>query len=244
VIEDHERIEELLAGYALLSLSGEDAAEADRLLAQHVPSCVVCRQLLSDFQILAGDLALAADPVAPPDLALSRLHRAIEDVPLSRRSGRRTSFLALAASVVALVAMGGLSFVMVGRANRAQDTTSTALELLSAIRSPNVQPVRVDPEGDTPTTTGFLEVSAPDIRVLYLAARDCPEPAPGYDYVLWLGSGGVFTPVERFTPIDGVVLLRLAVDVDQYDGIWITEELRDQVPTTPNTEHRSWRAEL
>ena len=36
--EDHERIDELLAGYVLLSLSGEDAAEADRVLIDHVPS--------------------------------------------------------------------------------------------------------------------------------------------------------------------------------------------------------------
>ena len=37
--EDHVRIQELMAGYVLDGLSGEDAVEADRLLSEHVPSC-------------------------------------------------------------------------------------------------------------------------------------------------------------------------------------------------------------
>jgi len=48
VTEDHERIDELLAGYVLLSLSGEDAAEADRILVDHVPSCATCRATSSN----------------------------------------------------------------------------------------------------------------------------------------------------------------------------------------------------
>jgi len=55
VTEDHERIDELLAGYVLLSLSGEDAAEADRILVDHVPSCPTCRANLSEFQAVAGE---------------------------------------------------------------------------------------------------------------------------------------------------------------------------------------------
>ncbi len=230
---DHERIDELLAGYVLLALSGEDAKEADRLLADHVPACLACRQTLTDLQTLAGDLALAADPVPPPDLVLTRLHRGIEDVPLSGRSGRRGSFLALAASVAAFVALGGLSFVMVNRANRAEDRMATALDLIATMQSPGANQVQVDPKGGTPASTGFLEVSAPDVRVLYLAARDCPEPEPGYDYVLWLGSGGSFTPVERFVPLDGLVLLGLPVDVSRFDEIWITEEVAGETPRDP-----------
>jgi hypothetical protein len=63
--EDHGRIEELLAGYALRSLEGSDAADADRLLADHVPACAGCRQTLDAFVAIAGDLALDA-PVLPP----------------------------------------------------------------------------------------------------------------------------------------------------------------------------------
>ena len=46
--EDHEQLEELLAGYALLALSEEDAARADRILTEHVPGCALCRRTLAD----------------------------------------------------------------------------------------------------------------------------------------------------------------------------------------------------
>jgi hypothetical protein len=246
VSQDHERIEELLAGYALLSLSGEDALEADRILAEHVPACLTCRQTVAEFQALAADLALAADPTAPPDLVLARIHRGIDEVPLGRPRARRGSWFAVAASVVALVAMGGLSFVLAGRASQAEDARSLAIELLSLMRSPGVDPVSLDPEGDTPPASSFVGVPAPDIRRFYLVADDCPEPIAGHAYQLWLGSGGTFTPVDgTFAPSSGgVVLIRLTVDVSRYDEILITEEPLGSTPTTPSTTGRSWRAEL
>ena len=47
---DHERTQELLAGYVVRSLSGEDAAEADRVLTDHVPGCDECRSTLDAFR--------------------------------------------------------------------------------------------------------------------------------------------------------------------------------------------------
>jgi hypothetical protein len=245
-VDDHERIEQLLAGYALLALSGEDAAEADRLLAEHVPSCVSCRRTLTEFRSLAGDLALAADPVDPPDLLLARLHAGIDDVPFSRRRATgRASWIAIAAGVVALVAMGGLSFVSMGRANQAEDERSLAIELLSLMHSPGVEPVRVEPEGAAPASSGFVGVAAPDVRKLYIVADVCPDPAPGHAYQLWLGAHGSFRPMgPMFVPRSGSVLIELTVDVSRYDEVWITEEPAGEPPTTPSTGGRSWRAEL
>ena len=134
--EDHERIDELLAGYVLLSLSGEDAAEADRILAEHVPSCGRCRATLNELQAVSGDLALAAAPVDPPETLLPRIHRAIDEVPLAGRTPRRGALVAVAASAVALVALGGLSLVLGNRLSDAQTRAGTALEILSAMRSP------------------------------------------------------------------------------------------------------------
>src|SRR4029453_4436603 len=71
--EDHVRIQELMAGYVLDGLSGEDAVEADRLLSEHVPSCPLCRDQLAGFQAVAGDLALAVSPAQPPDLLLPKI---------------------------------------------------------------------------------------------------------------------------------------------------------------------------
>jgi hypothetical protein len=243
--QDHDRIEELLAGYALLSLDGEDAAEADRLLTEHVPSCLMCRQALAELRVVTGDLALDADPVIPPDLVRARILRGVDEVPRSTRRGRG-SLVALAASVAALVAMGGLSFAMAGRASRAEDRTDAAIQLLSAMRSPGADPVRVGPEAGTPTGSGFLGVTLPDVRRLYLVADVCPDPSPGHAYQLWLGEGGRFTPVgDMFVPGgDGVVLLELTVDVARYDEIWITEESVAERPAAPSPDGHSWRASL
>jgi hypothetical protein len=244
-MQDHERAEELLAGYALLALSGEDAAEADRLLAEHVPSCISCRQALADYRSIAGDLALAADPVDPPELVLTRLHRGIDEVPFARRRAGRGSWLTVAAGVVALVAMGGLSVVSMGRANQAEDERTLAMELLSIMRSPGVDPVRVEPEGQAPTSSGFVGVAAPEVRKLYLVADVCPDPEPGHAYQLWLGDDGAFRPVGRmFVPRGGSVLIELTVDVGRYDEVWITEEEAGPPPATPSLGGRSWRADL
>jgi hypothetical protein len=243
--EDHEQIEELLAGYALLALSGEDAARADRILTEHVPGCASCRRTLAEYRALAGELALATPPVDPPDTTLARIHRAMDDVPLAGRRPRRGMLVALAASVVALVAMGGLSLVLGGRLNEAQTQAGTALEIVSAMRSPGAQPVHVEPQGDLPPDSGIVEVSAPDIRRLYLAADAVPEPTPGRAYQLWLGADGEWTAVdEPFWPNDGVILIEIVVDVARYDAIWITEEPVGIVPVEPNTDGRTWQAEL
>jgi len=243
--EDHERIDELLAGYVLLSLSGEDAAEADRVLAEHVPSCGTCRETLSELQAVAGDLALVASPVDPPETLLPRIHRAIDEVPLAGRTPRRGAFIAVAASAVALVALGGLSLVLGNRLSDAQTRAGTALEILSAMRSPGAQPVNVTPQDDTPPESGGVEVSAPDVRRLYIAAEYWPEPAPGRAYQLWLGNDDGWVPVdEMFWPEGGVVLREVEVDVSLYDKLWITEETIGPPPTDPSTDGPSWFASL
>ena len=244
--EDHERIEELLAGYALLSLEGEDAAEADRLLSEHVPGCARCRRTLEDFQTLSGDLALATTPADPPETMLPRIHRAMDEVPLEGRRPRRGAIVAVAASAVALVAMGSLSLVLGNRLNHAQTRAGTALEILSAMQSPDSQPVNVAPQGQTPPESGLVELSVPEIRTIYVASSDFPEPASGHAYQLWLRSNGQWVPVgQRFWPEDGVVLLELqGVDVSRYDAIWITEEVAGTPPTEPHTDWQSWSAPL
>jgi hypothetical protein len=246
VTEDHERIEELLAGYALLSLEGEDAAEADRLLSEHVPGCSRCRRSLSDFQALSGDLALAAPPADPPETMLPRIHRAMDEVPLEGRGPRRGALVAMAASAVALLALGGLSLVLGSRLNEAQTRAGTALEILSAMRSSTSQPNPIAPQGGTPPQSGLVEVSAPEIRTIYVAADDCPEPAPGHAYQLWLGSDGEWVPVgQMFWPEDGVVLMEVPnVDTSRYDAIWISEEVAGAPPSEPSTQWHSWAGKL
>jgi hypothetical protein len=239
----HERIDELLAAYALGSVDGADAEEADRLLADHVPSCSTCHQTFADLREVAGDLALEARPAEPGDLVWQRIRHGMDDVPLAGRSPRRAALVALAASLVGFLAMGGLSVTMATRASRAEDARATALRLVSLMRSPGVDPNSVEPVSGA--ASSFTEVSSPDVRRMYVVADVCPQPAAAHAYQVWLGDDGSFAPIgEPFVPQDGHVLLELTVDVARYDEIWITEEPLGVVPTTPTLTGRSWRAAL
>jgi predicted anti-sigma-YlaC factor YlaD len=115
--EQHEAIEELLAGYVLRSLSGEDAARADRVLSDHVPGCPACRDTLSVFRGVTSDLALDAAPVTPPETLLPRLHRELGEPALRRRPA---GAFAIAAGIVAVVGLAGLTVAQGLRANNAQ----------------------------------------------------------------------------------------------------------------------------
>jgi len=242
VIDDHERIEELLAGYALLALDGEDAAEADRLLAEHVPSCLTCRTRLAEFQELTGDLGLAA-PLAPvPDLLLPRIHRAMNLPSLPFAGSRRPAMLAVAASVVALVVMGGMSLTMAGRVDRAEQKAEDALGAATLAGSTvPLSPLGSDAEGSL-----VVDIPESDVRTIYLASQECPEPAPGRVYILWLGRDGDYVPYGEFAPDgSGHVILEVRVDVALFDEILVTEEIDGARPEEPNVDgERTWHAVL
>jgi hypothetical protein len=242
---DHERIEELLAGYVLLALEGEDAREADLLLAEHVPSCLTCRETLAGFQSVIGDLALVPSPVPVPELVLPRIRRGISDVPIRRRRG--IGLVAVAASVVALVGMAGLSLSLGNRVTKAEQLRGRALEVLNAMQQPGTNQVPLQPTQPEGATGGLVEVSGPGLERMYLYGRDVPSPAPGSAYQLWLGSGGTYTAVgASFVPEDGLVLLELQnVDTSVYDEVLITEEPIGVVPATPTTDGgHVWRAAI
>jgi hypothetical protein len=240
--EDHDRIEELLAGYVLLGLSGEDAVEADRLLSEHVPSCHQCRDAMAGFQTVAGDLALAVSPAQPPDLLLPRIRRGVAETPV--RGRHRASLVAVAAGVAALVALAGLSISLGDRVSRTEQQRGRLLAAMEALQQPGTSPVSLQSQGQT--AAGLVEVSGPGLQRMYVIGRDVPMPSQGRVYQLWLGSNGAFVRVEdgAFVPEDGLVLLELTVDAGRYDEILVTEERIGDAPQSPSHLGHTWHAFL
>lgn len=237
---EHERELELLAGHVLSALAPEDETETERLLAEHVPTCDTCRGALADLQAVVGDLALAAGPVDPPEILLARIRRELREDERRRRRG--LGIVAMAAGLVAIVGMAGMSVSLGSRATRAEAERVTAVEMLSALRDPATSPVPLRAMSAT-ASGGLVEVAREEH--LYLYGEDVPTPPPGYAYQLWLGSGGVFVPVgDPFVPRDGVVLLRITVDPARFDELLITEELLGEEPERPRLQGRAWHAEL
>ncbi len=238
--ENHDEIDELLAGYVLRSLSGEDADATDRLLSEHVPACPMCRETLAGFQAVAGELALASAPVAPPDLLLPGIRRALVEEPSPARR-RPLVLFAAAASIVAVLGMAGLSVSLGVRTSHMRQQNSLLREALGAASRPDASQVSLaaNPQSQTPLT----EITAPGLERIYLMGHDIPMPAPGHVYRVWFGKGGQYTSVGEFLPDPDFTVLRLLVDPTRYDEILITEEPRGPAPAVPSGAVR-WSATL
>jgi predicted anti-sigma-YlaC factor YlaD len=158
--QEHERIDELLAGYALRSLTGEDAAEADRLLSEHVPDCERCRETLLALSDTVADLALAAERIAPPETLLPRLHRELE--PRGRRpAGGGWAGIAAGAAVVLIA--GGIAVSMGLRAGDLQSQNDLFAQALRYAQLPNADNARLVGAGATDPAP-VSEVAAPDVN--------------------------------------------------------------------------------
>lgn len=221
---EHEAIEELLAGYVLRSLSGEDAREADRLLSEHVPACALCRDALAGFQDVAADLALEPAPLAIPDVLLPRLHRGLGP-PTPRR--RPATVFAAAASVVAVLGLGGLAVTQGIQASDARKQADLVQAVLDLSQQPDASMVPVGP---------VTEYGRPGVRELYIYGTGVPDPAPGMVYRLWLGSGSSYTWVADFRPDEGLVILHGQFDPALYDRIVVTEVPEGSAHTQPVDE--------
>ena len=227
---DHDRIDELLAGYVLRSLSGEDAAEADLVLSEHVPACADCRRTLAAFQVVVADLALDVEPLAPPETLLPRLHRELD--PQARRR-RPAQLFAVAASVVVVAGLAGMAVTQNVRANHGRQQASALRATMDTAARPDANLVPVGPA---------TEISAPGLKVCYLYGRSVPAPAPGMVYRVWLVAGTTPTYVGEFVPLDGFVNLEVPFDPSAYDTLWITQGPAGSEPVAPTSTEVLWQA--
>jgi hypothetical protein len=226
--EAHESIEELLAGYALRSLSGEDAARVDHLLSDHVPSCPACRDSLAVFQGVTADLALDAAPMTPPDTLLPSLHRDLGD-----QGGRRrpVAVFAVAASMVAVVGFAGLAVTQSLRVNTTKSRLNDIASAMDFATQPGASMVQVN--SSSADKEPITEISEPGVEHFYLVGSNVPMPRDGTVYRVWLLSGTNVTWAKDFLPAPGFTVVPLEFDPSRYDSILISEESAGSVPDTP-----------
>ena len=224
--EDHARIEELLAGYALDGLTGEDAASADTLLEDHVPGCATCRSTLRDLSAVRGELALLADPLEPPETLLPRLHRELEPRGHRRNPAR---IVAVAASIALVVGLGGVGLTTL-------DTNGVSFTQLSAADIGQALELARRDDATTTDIGPATEVSAPGVDHFYVYSDDVPAPPQGEVYRLWLVRGDETRYVGDFVPApDGAVVLRVDVAPDDWDRVLVTSEPVGSAPSTPGS---------
>lgn len=224
---DHRRVEELLAGYVLRSLSGEDAVEADRLLAAHVPICPICQPLLLELGQTAADLAFAATPVAPPETLLPRLHRGLE--PRRRRPVGR---LAGAAAVAAIVVIAGVALSQGMRLVDLEQRSDLAAELLRYLQRPGTTTDPLVTAGDA-SSAPMAEVAAPDAAHFFLIGTDVPPPPTGTEYGIWLSDGvdAVYAGELPWGP--GPRVVKVPFDRSRFDRVLVTIDAAGPAPEAP-----------
>lgn len=223
-----DRADELLAGYALRSLSGDDAAEADRLLSEHVPGCARCRQTLLASSDTVADLALGVDPVAPPDTLLPRLHRELEPRTARPAPGR---WVAVASGVAAILVVGGLTVSLGVRAGNLQTSNDLLGDALAFSQRPDADTARLD----TSEPTELSAISAPDVDHFFLVGRDLPAAPAGFVYGVWLSdqSGLETVHAGSFLPASGMTVVRVPFDRFRFDLVFVTLEREGVAPDEP-----------
>jgi hypothetical protein len=225
---DHDLIDELLAGYVLRSLSGEDAREADRLLAEHVPGCPRCRASLLAFTDAAAELALAAEPMAPPDTLLPRLHRELEP----RGRGRVASgWTGLAAGVAVVVIVAGVAVSQGLRASDLEQRNDLFGQAIRFAQRPDADAAPlVDAGAADPAPVS--ELTAPDTDHFYLVGEVPPAP-PGLVYGVWLSDGVDAVFAGTFVPEQDVTVVRVPFDRSRFDRVVVTLEVEGAPPGDP-----------
>lgn len=228
-VVDHEHVEELLAGYALRSLSGEDAAEADRVLSQHVPECARCRETLFAFSDTVADLGLAVDPVTPPETLLPRLRRELEPRAGRSDAGRRVG---LVAGFVLILVTGGLALSQGLRASDLQERIGRFADALAFSQRPGADNAPLV-EAEASEASPLTELTAPDAEVFYLVGRDVPPPPTGTVYGVWLSDGETAVYAGSFLPEEGLTVVRVRFVRSGFDAVFVTLEVEGSSPSEP-----------
>ena len=226
---EHDRIDELMAGYALRSLTGEDATEADRLLFEHVPGCARCKETLLALSDTVADLAFAAEPIAPPETLLPRLHRELEPrderPPIGRWAG-------VAAGVAVVLVTGGLAVSQVLRASDLEERNALFAQALRYSQRPDAdsdQLVSTDATDPAPVS----QVAAPDVDHFFLVGSDVPAAPAGLAYGIWLSDGVDAVFAGTFVPGPDMTVVKVPFDRSRFDRVMITLEVEGTEPIEP-----------
>ena len=258
---DDEKIEELIAGYAVGALDETEMAEVHQLLRTSEKA----RQLLAEFQEVTAGLALSVEPVELPEGSLDRLRlkagfeaggmasqpdqpapRPLSPpVPIQPKIARKafwttSTFAAMAAALVLLVTTAVFGILWLNANNKLDQATQNQQALAKILAAPDLKTAVLQPT--SPTAEGKVRVYAdPASNKVYMVVQDMGTLASDKEYEAWLitadnqphAAGLMGTGANTG---NGVVFeLTPSVPLDQYKVVAVTVENKGGVakPTSP-----------
>jgi hypothetical protein len=221
---DHERVQELLAGFVLHALDPDQLREAEELRATHLPGCDQCRKEMEALETVPGELGLAAGSKTPPKLLERRLRR---DLETPRTLRRWVALLPAATSVAVAAGLLLWNTQLTTRIGHAEQRQAASAEVLSVVGHPASRVVSLPLQGVHAASSGapaeLAAATIPGRSVLYVFGS-MPAPSSGRVYTVWLRRSGRYVNVAVFVPEKGSVLLTLRINPSNYERLLITEE--------------------
>ena len=232
---DHETVQDLLGAYALHALDVEESERAERLIGSHLPECSECREDFEAFQVVSGELALAAGGRRPPRMLGARLRRQVK----SSRGRRLASAVLSTVAVLALIALAGWSAHLSTRVSDAEARQAKTREFLATVSHPlshvvplaTARPSSVEAEAQAQLAATYV----PGAGTLYLFGS-LPAPRSDRVYEVWVTRDGRFESAGTFRPDRGQVIFKINADVDEITGLLVTVEPTEGSPS-PSAEH-------
>lgn len=215
-MSDHPRIEEAIAA---MVIDPAGAAEHRTEVLDHLAGCETCQRLYRELREVAGDLAIAATPLALSSAVEDRVMTAIRgdrrDQTPARAPRRGRARALIAAATVAVVASATLNVTLLSRL----DDARTEARALAIVTSPEADLVRMRERGGP----GVVTVGILDDGRAALVGNDLRAPA-GQVLELWIQRGRTMVPVVAFRPTDGRAALTFAYDPARDVAVAITIE--------------------
>jgi hypothetical protein len=245
-------VDRALPAYALDLLAGEETAAIER----HLADCARCRDKAAAYQEAASALFLVQAPSASPrptpelfDRILARTRQTPQAIPAApasppiserqRRSRRQFAWpaLAVAATVVLILALGGLASMRMIATQRSQlrqqaSQLATAEAALAIIAGDQVQRTPLRPAANAPAGASGQVYTTADDRAVVIALANVPAPAAGQEYqtTVQIDGATLATGVLRVDATgQGFVVARLPGS-SQVQRVWITLALAGATP--------------
>ena len=197
----HDQLGDQAAAYVLGALTPAER----QVFEAHLAECALCAAEVHSLALVGAALARAVPPAEPAPAVRGRLLSSIAKNPPSRAQGRQRGWMAVAASVALVAALGGYALQLRGRVTtlesrlrevtlRAEsgdrqiaDVRRTAAEAQSSLLvlvAPDL--ARIDLAGQPAAPTATARAFWSRSRGLVFTASNLPAPPRGRAYQLWV----------------------------------------------------------